>query len=116
VTIAVRWAYTIVITVAALAVATVLSPGEPVTVALTLWFLLICPGMALIGVLGIRDPWVRVTAAVALSIALDVAVAGTLVYTGAWSTDIALLVLGVISLAGALLQSTLAPPRRDGSA
>jgi hypothetical protein len=115
VTIATRWPSAIVITVAALAVATVASPGEPVTVALTLWFLLICPGMALVGTLGLRDPWVRVTAAVALSIAIDVAVAGTLVYSGAWSASIALLVLGAISLAGAVLQSALAA-RTAGSA
>jgi hypothetical protein len=100
-----------VCTVGALAVATVVSPGEPLTLALTLWFLLICPGMALVGILGVRDPWVRVTAAVALSIAIDVAVAGTLVYSGAWSPGIALLVLSFISLAGAVLQGRLAPQR-----
>jgi hypothetical protein len=113
--IAVRWPLTIVITVAALAIATVVSPGEPVTLALTLWFVLICPGMALVGILGRRDPWVRVTAAVALSIAVDVAVAGTLVYSGAWSPSIALLMLASISLAGAVLQSPRAA-RKAGPA
>ena len=103
-----RWPLIIVITVAALASATVLSPGEPVTIALTLWFLLICPGMAFVGILGLRDPWVRVTAALAFSIAVDVAVAVTLMYSGAWSASIALLVLGSISLAGAVVQSRLA--------
>jgi hypothetical protein len=115
VTIAARWPVAIVSSVAALAAAQMVSPGEPVTLALTLLFLLFCPGMAFVGVLGLRDPWVCVTAAVALSIALDVAVASTLVYSGAWSPTVALLVLVAISMFGAGLQSTL-EPRKAGAA
>ena len=95
----------ITLTVAALAVATVVSPGEPATLALTLAFLLLCPGAALVGLLRIPDPWVVLTASVALSLALDVAVSGTLAYAGAWSPTAAFLILGAISLVGSGLQS-----------
>jgi hypothetical protein len=115
VTTGVRWPVVIIGTVAGLAAAQILSPGEPAAVAFTLLFLLFCPGMAFVGMLGLRDPWVCMTAAVALSIGLDVAVAATLVYSGAWSPTVALLVLTAISLFGAGLQISL-EPRKAGTA
>lgn len=110
----VRWPLTIVGTVAGLAAAQTVSPGEPAAITFTLLFLLFCPGMAFVGMLGLRDPWVCVTAAVALSIALDVAVAATLVYSGAWSPTVALLVLAAISMFGAGFQISI-DPRKAGT-
>jgi uncharacterized membrane protein len=83
-------------------------PALPVRAVLAFWFLLVCPGMALVPLLQLGEAWVEVPLALALSIGLDTVVAETLVLTRHWSPSGALALLVGISLAGGLLQlSTL---------
>ena len=68
------------------------------------WFLLICPGMALALFLRISDRFAEITIAIALSMAIDTIVAGTMLYTGLWSPRISLLILIYISVGAAAIQ------------
>jgi hypothetical protein len=70
-------------------------PLRPVFV---LAFLLVCPGMALVRHLRIGGV-AELTLGLALSFALDAIVPGTLLYAGAWSPGLGLLVLIGITLA-----------------
>ena len=71
---------------------------------LGLFFLLLCPGMAIVRLLETGDPVAELTLAVALSIALGVIVAGGLLYAGAWSPNAALGILMAITVGGVLLE------------
>lgn len=77
------------------------SPLRPVV---SLWFLFICPGMAMVRLIGVDDMMVEVTLAVALSLALDALVAMTLLYAGWWSPEGSLSVLIGVSVIGAATQ------------
>jgi heme/copper-type cytochrome/quinol oxidase subunit 4 len=68
------------------------------------WFLLICPGMAFVRLLGIRERLTELIVAIALSMALDTAVSETMVLTKRWSPEWGLVVLIGMSAAGAALQ------------
>jgi hypothetical protein len=71
---------------------------------IVLWFLFICPGMALVWFFRPEKPVVEWTLAVALSFAIDAIVAGILMYAGQWSPTGTLVILMSISLGGALMQ------------
>jgi hypothetical protein len=73
-------------------------PLRPVFV---LAFLFVCPGMALVRHLRIGGI-AELTLGVALSFALGTIVPGTMLYAGAWSPGLGLLVLIVITLAATL--------------
>lgn len=75
--------------------------GRPLIV---IWFLFICPGMALVWLLRPEEPVVKWTLAVALSFAIDGIVAGILMYAGQWTPTGTLLILMSISLGGVLAQ------------
>jgi nucleoside recognition membrane protein YjiH len=85
--------------------------GAPVRPALVLWFFLICPGMAVVRLLGLKDHLTELTLAVALSIALDLIVAETMVLSNLWSPGGALWTLVGVSIFGAALQLTRLPAR-----
>lgn len=68
------------------------------------WFLLICPGMALVRLLHIRNMVTELTLAIAISIALGTIVAETMVLARIWSSQGGLLVLVSLSMSGAAYQ------------
>jgi hypothetical protein len=109
------WPAAIIASGSAATVATLLDLHTAARAPLAFWFLLVCPGMALIRLLRLADPWQELTLALALSIALDAMVAGVLVYSGAWSAGAAVAILAGISLAGALGQLWRARPRPSSS-
>ena len=76
--------------------------------ALVVWFLAVCPGLAAIGLLRLRDPWLEVALVPALSFAIDVIVGGILSYAGLWSAATAIIILAAISVSGALAQDAVA--------
>ena len=98
------WPAIIVVSSAAIAILTYAGVESPVRVAFAFWFLLVCPGMALVRLLRLKDVIVELTLAVALSLALDALVASALVYTGLWSSKSSLAILIAISIAGAAAQ------------
>ncbi|PZS14549.1 MAG: hypothetical protein DLM57_14315 [Pseudonocardiales bacterium] len=83
------------------------SPLRPV---LTLWFLCVCPGMALVGLMRVDEPFAEVTLIIALSLALDTITAGTMLYAGWWSPPWTLIILLVVSVGGAGAQLMIARP------
>lgn len=84
------------------------SDPSPLRTALVVWFLAVCPGLAAIGLLRLRDPWLEVALVPALSLAIDVLVGGILSYAGLWSAAGAIIILVAISVSGALVQDVVA--------
>jgi hypothetical protein len=76
-----------------------LSGGHsPVRVAVVLWFVLVCPGMAIVALLGLADAATQVALIPALSIAIATVVAATGLYSGLWASGATLAVLIAITL------------------
>lgn len=98
------WPAAIIASTFAVVVAMLLDLPTAARAPLAVWFLLVCPGMALIRLLRLADAWQELTLALALSLALDTIVAGVLVYSKAWSAAAAIAILAGISLAGACSQ------------
>lgn len=94
----------------ALAVAVAVPLGEPSAgrTMLVAAFFLLGPGLALVGLLEIEDPWTLLALAFGLSVALDTAVALVLVYITGWEPSVGLAVLLALSMAGALAQTVRA--------
>ncbi|HEX2863819.1 MAG TPA: hypothetical protein VHN99_04575 [Deinococcales bacterium] len=70
-----------------------------------LWFLLVCPGMALARACRLNDALAEFGLAVGLSLALDAIVALAMVYARAWSPGAALAVLAFIAFAGSAVEA-----------
>jgi hypothetical protein len=81
--------------------------GPPLRPLVALWFLAVCPGMALIRLLGLRDPLSEVVLAIAVSLSLETIVASIMIYAGAWSPQRSLDIVVGIALAGAATQVLL---------
>ena len=73
-------------------------------VPITFWFLLICPGMAYIRLLELKDNLAEWVLAIALSLASSLVLSLAMIYTGLWKPEWGFLLLIVLSLAGAGLQ------------
>src|SRR5215217_7121699 len=102
----------VVASLALLAVVVAAGIGAPLRPMAAVWFLLVCPGLALVPLIGIGDFWDEIALALGVSVALDVVVATGLVYADAWSPALIVGVLAAISLAGAALQLRVAGARR----
>ena len=72
----------------------------PLRAPLTLWFLLVCPGMPFAQSLRIRHWITRWTLAIALSISIGVVVSLGILYAGAWSPILGLNITIAIAWAG----------------
>jgi hypothetical protein len=82
-----------------------------------IWFLAVCPGLGLVGLLRLRDPWLEAALVPALSLSIDAIVGGFLSYSGLWSPAAGILILVAISVGGSVTQDALAgrSPRRAGA-
>jgi hypothetical protein len=83
-------------------VAVALDWPPPLRPALTTWFVVICPGMAIVRLLALPSLLIEVTLAIAVSLALAGLFASALVYAGAWSPALVLELL-VVTAVGALV-------------
>jgi hypothetical protein len=88
--------------VALIAIAAAIDPF--VRVVALLLFMIFGPGLALVGLLGIRDVWRELSLIIGVSLALDLVVVSALVYGGIRSSEAALVVLVGIAVAGAVGQ------------
>ena len=70
----------------------------------TLWFLLVCPGMAYVRLLHIRDRVTEWTLAIGLSLAIDATVSIVMLYAGKWSPNFALAALIAVTAGGVAFQ------------
>lgn len=98
------WPATIVISAACIALVVFAGVATPARPFIALWFLLLCPGMALVRLMRVGGIATELSLAVALSLALEALVAGVMVYTRTWAPTRGLIVLIAISVAGAALQ------------
>jgi hypothetical protein len=67
-----------------------------------LWFLLVCPGVAIVRLLDLEDLLAEVTVGVGLSAALAIVVSGVMLYAHAWSPEATLAILLGITIVAAL--------------
>ncbi len=97
----------IIISISALAVSLLtFSDSQSVLRPLVaLWFLVVCPGEALVGLLRLGKGLTELTLAVALSLVLDAIVSEATLYFGIWSPKVSLAVLVCIAMGGVALQA-----------
>ncbi len=96
------WLRPLIIEVSAVAIAILVLADitSPIRVALALWFMAACPGLAWVQLLRITDQPTEIILAVVLSFALDVGVATSLVYAGHASPNLGLALLVLITMIG----------------
>ena len=75
--------------------------GAPLQPLLVGWFLLVCPGMAFVGLVRPPSPLFALTLSIAVSCALAVVVAQALLFAGAWSPVAGLIILAALTTVGA---------------
>ena len=104
-----RWIWPLLLILATLAVslAAFLNWQSPLRPLITLWFMAVCPGMALLRVFGLRLAAAGWTLAIAFSLALDTAVGIALLYSGRWSWQTGLVILVAITLICTLIEPFL---------
>ena len=68
------------------------------------WFFLVCPGIAIVGLLPVKQISIQVSLVFALSMAVNTLLAELMAFTHLWSPTSALLLIAGISLGGAMLQ------------
>lgn len=108
-----RWLWpTIIISLSTVATGLVTFVNTDIAVRpfIVLWFLFVCPGMALVRFFRLEELVVEWILALALSFAVDAIVAGILLYAGRWSPTAMLGILMGISLGGAIIQIGLDSP------
>ncbi len=101
-----NWLWPALLLVSALATwiaYTLLSDGI-VRPFIVLWFFVICPGMALVRLLRLRNLLAEYTLAVATSLTLETLVASIQLYANHWSPTLTLNILVGVCIVGALLQ------------
>ena len=104
------WPAIIVLSTVATCLVTFVITDIAVRPFIVLWFLFVCPGMALVRFFRLEELVVEWILALALSFAIDAIVAGILLYAGSWSPTATLGILMGISLGGAILQIRLDSP------
>lgn len=97
----------LILAVSALAAAVVvwLPVPEAARFPVVLWFVAVCPGMAVVGLLSIQDLVARWTLALATSLTLVILLASASIYLGLRSPSGILVVLIVLTIAGAGVQA-----------
>lgn len=103
---AAAWPVLIVLAAGATAVLTFTGALPGVRAFVVLPFLLLCPGMAWVRLLRLESALQELTLAVALSLVLATAVAGAMLYMGAWSPRGSLAVLLAITMLALVLDAT----------
>lgn len=99
-----KWPAVITASVAAVEVLVYNDIASPLRPMVTLWFLLICPGMAFIQLLRLQDAVHEIVLAVALSLVLALITASAILYAGLWSPELILILLIGFSVIGVTCQ------------
>jgi hypothetical protein len=86
-------------------------PHSPLRLAVILWFVLVCPGMAVVRLLAVNDAATELALAVALSIALAMAAGGIALYSGLWAPGATLAILIAFTVGAAVAPLGRARPR-----
>ncbi len=100
------WAWPSIIILSAIGVSlvTFVFTGTVVRPALVMWFLIVCPGMAVVRFFRLKQVATEWMLAPALSLAIDACIAGILLYAGWWSPVRILGILIGFCLCSAIIQ------------
>ncbi len=99
-----RWATLVAVSTAVLVGLVLAGGGGPLRVAATMWFLLACPGVALVPLLRPRGAGEALALVPAVSLAAGTLVATGMLVLGAYSSGRGLAVLVAVCAAGCALQ------------
>ena len=106
------WPVIVMLSVAVAVLARVTPIGDAGRAIAEGWFLLVCPGIALVPLLQLDDLLTQYSMVVVVSLALDALIPTILLISGVWSPTLALSVLICVSLVGAAIQLATAPNLR----
>jgi hypothetical protein len=104
------WPYLIGVLAAISVVLVLLDLSVPPRAPLVLAYAAICPGMALVRLLRLDEPWPELVLAIVVSLALAGVLATMSVYLGAWSPRVVLLAIVEVTLV-AVMADLLRPDR-----
>jgi uncharacterized membrane protein len=96
-----RWAHIALASAALAGTLEVTGVHSPLRPAVMVWFVLVCPGVAIVRLLRLEDAVAELALAVALSIALAMAVGGIALYSGLWAPGATLAILIAITIGAA---------------
>lgn len=109
------WALVLLASCVAVAITTFAWTSSPARPAVTTWFLLVCPGLALVRLLPPRGAVTMLVLAVATSLVLETLLAEVMLEATAWSPNAALAILAALTAAGAGIDWRRATSRHDFS-
>lgn len=98
------WPVILILSMIAAALVTFVMPTMAATPAIVMWFLFVCPGMALVRALHLGERMIGWTLAVALSLSVDAIVVAIFLYAHFWSLPGMMSVLLAITLLGTCAQ------------
>lgn len=75
-----------------------------ITPLLMTWFFLVCPGIAIVGLLPVKQISIQISLVCALSMAVNTILAEIMAFAHLWSPTRALLLLAALVVSGAILQ------------
>jgi len=105
------WPALVLVSCAAVVLTTWAWTSAPLRPAVTAWFLLVCPGMALVRLLPDRGRMHRLVLAVAAGLALETLVATFMLEAKVWSPSAILAILLLITIGATVLDLQTRPPR-----
>lgn len=103
------WDTIIVLSAFAAILAAWLAVPQPARWVLVGWFLVVCPGMALVRLLRLEERTAEWMLAVAVSLSLDMVVGEAMVYAGMWSPLAGLLLIACVTSLAVAIPRLLAP-------
>lgn len=108
-----RWLWPIVLTLSSLLISLLgfSDSPSPFRPWIALWFVIICPGMALQRLMGLRLSVSGWSLAIAFSLAVDTTVGVVLLYTGNWSWQLGLGILVAITMVSVILDVLINRPK-----
>lgn len=100
------WLWPVVLTISALGAGFVAfwNIDSPLRPTISLWFLIVCPGLALVRLMHLREGLTELAIAIGLSLALETAVNEIMLYAGRWDPQWGLLVVITITLVAVIPQ------------
>jgi hypothetical protein len=110
------WVWYVIVIVSAAAVGLLVfnDSESPLRAGVVFWFMLVGPGMPWVATMKFYEWTTELTLGIALSLAIDLLVALLLVYAGAYSYQLGLLVLIGIAMAGVLYGALTLRVKRAG--
>jgi hypothetical protein len=103
------WAVIVLASTVAVGLVSLIGGLEIVRAPITVWFIAICPGMAIVRLLRLDEPIADVMLALALSFALAGLIPAIFLYLGAWSPAWSLTTLVAIAATGLALDPVIVP-------